>query len=60
MRHHDETERECDAKTKRRPDRMPMWWEQAVPPGQGPKQRRRAVAYYRHSAEIGQENSVEI
>ena len=38
---------------------MDAWWTQKVEPMEQ-KPRLRAVAYYRHSAEIGQENSVEI
>lgn len=37
---------------------MKQWWE--AEPQEVPSQHPRAVAYYRHSAEIGQENSVEI
>ncbi|MEI8197558.1 MAG: recombinase family protein, partial [Phycisphaerae bacterium] len=39
--------------------RMTAWWIQKNAGSVG-KPRLRAVAYYRHSAEIGQENSVEI
>ncbi|MBM4018929.1 MAG: recombinase family protein [Planctomycetes bacterium] len=38
---------------------MDAWWAQKNERSD-PKPRLRAVAYYRHSAEIGQENSVEI
>ena len=37
---------------------MNEWWKRAT--AEDLAARRRAVAYYRHSAEIGQENSVEI
>ena len=37
---------------------MHEWWKRSTP--EELAARRRAVAYYRHSAEIGQENSVEI
>src|SRR4030042_1481092 len=40
-------------------DRMDAWWIQKDSQT-APRPRLRAVAYYRHSAEIGQENSVEI
>jgi hypothetical protein len=36
------------------------WWMQKTMAKPEPDPKRRAVAYYRHSAEIGQENSVEI
>ncbi len=38
---------------------MEAWWKTASGEPEG-RPRLRAVAYYRHSAEIGQENSVEI
>ncbi|MBN1360328.1 MAG: recombinase family protein [Sedimentisphaerales bacterium] len=40
-------------------DRMETWWTKKDASAEG-QPRLRAVAYYRHSAEIGQENSVEI
>ena len=40
-------------------DRMEAWWTETNGSTEGQTQLR-AVAYYRHSAEIGQENSVEI
>ena len=40
-------------------ERMDAWWTRKADPVDQ-KPRLRAVAYYRHSAEIGQENSVEI
>ena len=38
---------------------MKPWWTKTDGQADG-QPRLRAVAYYRHSAEIGQENSVEI
>jgi len=38
---------------------MEAWWTKTNASAEG-QSRLRAVAYYRHSAEIGQENSVEI
>jgi hypothetical protein len=39
---------------------MSAWWMQKKTAKVEADPKRRAVAYYRHSAEIGQENSVEI
>jgi hypothetical protein len=38
----------------------PRWWVRETPPGEPAKPRFRAVAYYRHSAQDRQENSVAI
>jgi DNA invertase Pin-like site-specific DNA recombinase len=48
-----------DTPTIRPGDQAPKWWERSPPSTPSPL-KPRAVAYYRHSAEIGQENSVEI
>ena len=39
---------------------MNEWWKQSTLQAEQQRPKPRAVAYYRHSAEIGQENSVEI
>jgi len=41
-------------------DARKAWWESAEEEVSAPREHRKAVAYYRHSAQIGQENSVEI
>ena len=53
----DSVSRKCQVRMK--DDRMEAWWIQEDVSAKG-QPRLRAVAYYRHSAEIGQENSVEI
>src|SRR5687768_5764539 len=40
-----------------RADRMDAWWVQAARQQEKAEPKRCAVAYYRHSADIGQENS---
>jgi hypothetical protein len=39
---------------------MAMWWEHSARPAEPKKPALRAVAYYRHSAQDRQENSVSI
>lgn len=41
-------------------DTKKAWWESEEVKASDPQEKRVAVAYYRHSAQIGQENSVEI